>query len=192
VVVFVLLAVGVGMLVPVTHTATVSQDVDGTPVQVWAVFTDVSGYAGWRSDIDAVEVLDAPQGGLTWRESGPSGAMTFRISEAAPPRRWVSVIADENVPFGGVWTYELEEVAGGGSGGPRTRLTITEDGEIRNPFFRFVARFILGYDATMKRYVGDLAAHMSGGRVADTGATGPGSSEQGLASGRTKQEASAT
>ena len=41
------------------------------------------------------------------------------------------------------WTYEL---APEGSG---TRLTITENGEIYNPIFRFVARFVLGYTSTM-------------------------------------------
>jgi hypothetical protein len=35
-------------------------------------------------------------------------------------------------------------------------LRITEDGEIRNPIFRFVARFFLGYTATMEAYLRDL------------------------------------
>ena len=60
------------------------------------------------------------------------------------------------MPFGGTWTYRLEPTASG------TRLTITEDGEIYNPTFRFVARFVLGYEGTMTRYLDaleeDLAA----------------------------------
>ena len=31
-----------------------------------------------------------------------------------------------------------------------TRLTITENGEVYNPIFRFVSRFFLGYTSTME------------------------------------------
>ncbi|HZD05714.1 MAG TPA: hypothetical protein VE173_12380, partial [Longimicrobiales bacterium] len=65
-------------------------------------------------------------------------------------------IADEGLPFGGTWTYVLEPDAGG------TRVTLTEDGEIYNPFFRFMARFVFGYDGTMRSYLDGLEARMGG------------------------------
>jgi hypothetical protein len=80
--------------------------------------------------------------------------MTLEVTELDPPRRMVTRIADEGLPFGGTWTYELELAAGW------TCVTLTEDGEIYNPFFRFVARFILGYDATMRTYLDGLEARM--------------------------------
>ena len=59
-------------------------------------------------------------------------------------------IADKKLPFGGTWTYEVSPEAGG------ARLRITEDGEIRNALFRFLSRFVFGYNATMDTYLRDL------------------------------------
>ena len=56
----------------------------------------------------------------------------------------VTRIADRSLPFGGTWTYVL---APDGNG---TRLTITEHGEVYNPIFRFVSRFIIGHTGTME------------------------------------------
>jgi hypothetical protein len=52
--------------------------------------------------------------------------------------------------FGGTWTHELTE-----SGGATTHA-ITEDGEIYNPIFRFLARFVIGHTGTMEKYQRDL------------------------------------
>jgi hypothetical protein len=38
-----------------------------------------------------------------------------------------------------------------------SRLNITERGEIYNPVFRFVSRFILGYTGTLDTYLKDVA-----------------------------------
>ncbi|PYP70520.1 MAG: hypothetical protein DMD41_14750, partial [Gemmatimonadetes bacterium] len=73
---------------------------------------------------------------------------------AVPPRRLVRRIADPKLPFGGTWTWEITAAPGGST------LTITEDGEIYNPIFRFVARFILGYTGTMESYLKALAARL--------------------------------
>ncbi len=50
----------------------------------------------------------------------------------------------------------LEEELAAAAGG--TRVRVTEDGEVYNPLFRFVSRFIMGHTATMDRYLDDLAA----------------------------------
>ena len=81
----------------------------------------------------------------------------MEVSGEEPPRRLVTRIADEDLPFGGTWTYRLEPDGGG------TRVTITEDGEVYNPVFRFVSRFVMGHDATLRTYLDDLEAHMAGG-----------------------------
>jgi hypothetical protein len=65
-------------------------------------------------------------------------------------RRHVDRIADPSLPFGGRWIYDL---ASDGSG---TALTITEEGEVYNPVFRFVSRFIMGHTRTIDRYIADL------------------------------------
>ncbi len=37
-----------------------------------------------------------------------------------------------------------------------TRLTITENGEVYNPIFRFMSRFVFGHTATMDQFLSDL------------------------------------
>jgi hypothetical protein len=62
----------------------------------------------------------------------------------------VTRIADKTLTFGGAWTYELSPQGGG------TRLVITEHGEVYNPLFRFMSRFVFGHTATLDRYLADL------------------------------------
>jgi len=72
-------------------------------------------------------------------------------TESIPPKRLVSRIADTNLPFGGSWTYEItDDIA------DRTVLTITEDGDVYNPIFRFASRFVMGQTATIDRYLADV------------------------------------
>jgi hypothetical protein len=78
----------------------------------------------------------------------------YEIVEQAPPHRLVSRVADPGLPYGGTWTFELAPEGGG------TRLTITERGEVHNPVFRVLARFVFGYAATMEAYLEDLAARL--------------------------------
>ena len=92
-----------------------------------------------------------------WREHGDNGTITFEIVEARPPARLVRRIADPSLPFGGTWTYELTPHASG------TRLTITEAGEVYNPVFRFMSRFVFGHTATMDRFLTDLTARLRQG-----------------------------
>ena len=146
----VLVAVGIGFSLPEAHTATSERLVAGTPDEIWSVITDVDAMPTWRPDVDRTESLPDRGGLPVWRESGPTGSMTLQVIELDPTRRMVTRIADEGLPFGGTWTYELEQAGGW------TRVTLTEDGEIYNPFFRFVSRYILGYDATMLAYLDGL------------------------------------
>ena len=54
--------------------------------------------------------------------------------------------------FGGTWTFEVAESGSGST------LTITESGNISNPIFRFMSRFVFGYHATMNIYLEDLGS----------------------------------
>jgi len=38
-------------------------------------------------------------------------------------------------------------------------VTVTENGEITSPFFRFMARFVFGYAGTIESYLRGLAEH---------------------------------
>jgi len=61
---------------------------------------------------------------------------------------------DETLPFGGTWTFDLT------SQGEGTDLTITENGDVHNPIFRFVSRFIIGHDASIDKYLAHLKRHL--------------------------------
>jgi len=74
----------------------------------------------------------------------------YEIVEDVPAQRLVSRIADKSLPYGGSWTYVLEAVPEG------TRLTITENGEVYNPIFRFLSKFVFGHTKTMDDYLASL------------------------------------
>ena len=138
-----------GYALPVAHVASRSAMFPQPPDRVYAALTDIASYPQWRSDVESVEVLStAPP--KRWREHGGNGDITFEVAGAQPPTRLVTRIADRELPFGGTWTYELTPEGTG------TRLTITEHGEVYNPIFRFMSRFVFGHTATMDRFLDDL------------------------------------
>jgi len=69
--------------------------------------------------------------------------------------RLVVRIADPKLPFGGTWTYEITPAPEGSS------LRIREDGEVYNPIFRFVSRFVVGYSGTIDAYLKSLGRKFS-------------------------------
>ena len=96
-------------------------------------------------------ILAEENGRKRWRETDAHGeAVTYEAVERTPPRRLKSRIATPDLPYGGTWTFELEGQDG------ETVVRITEDGEVYNPIFRFVGRFILGYESSIAGYLEDL------------------------------------
>ena len=149
----------VGALLPEAHVASRSARLPAAPDRVWAAITAVDDFPRWRADVRAVEVLDAPAGARRWREHESADrrdrGITYDVVEAAAPRRLVTRIADPDLPFGGRWEYDLTPDDGG------TRLTITERGEVYNPLFRFMSRFVFGHTATIDRYLAALERRLA-------------------------------
>jgi len=152
----------IGSQLPVEHYATTSAEYGQPPEVVWEVISDFSTSPAWRSAIDTVDRLPDRNGRPSWRETGSNGSMALELEEHLPPLRMVTRITDPDLPFGGSWTYEIEPLASG------SRLTITENGEIYNPAFRFLSRFVFGYTETMDRYLQDLASRLETGIMANT------------------------
>jgi uncharacterized protein YndB with AHSA1/START domain len=145
----------VGSFLPEAHTVSVSSEVPASAADVWSVLADPAAYPAWRHGVEKVDVLtDAAEAPLLWRETAGRDAVTYRRLSSEPPRRLVVEIADEDLPYGGRWTYVLEPVGEG------TRVTITEDGVVHNPLFRFVSRFVIGHDATARSFLESLRARM--------------------------------
>ena len=81
---------------------------------------------------------------------------TYQILQADRPHRLVTGIVRKDLPFGGRWTYQF-------AGNDRqTTLTITEQGEIYNPLFRFMSRFVLGYYGSINGFLAALASDLRG------------------------------
>jgi len=99
-------------------------------------------------------VLPAVSGHAQFREIGKNGSILFEIDSVVPNQRLITRIADRSLPFGGKWTYELTPR------GDSTNLRITEDGEVYNPVFRFVSRFVFGHTATIDEYLGDVGRRL--------------------------------
>lgn len=143
-----LVAYGVGFFLPEAHQATAEIVIGASPEVVWEALTAVPGYAAWRSDVDEVTGVTGTTGSRGWTEL-PSG-LSFSTVIYQPGVLWRVRIANEGLPFGGAWSYRLSPEGDG------TRLSITEDGEVYSPFYRFVSRFIIGHDATIRRYLNDI------------------------------------
>jgi len=109
----------VGRSLPVGHMASRTVTFRRPPEEVWAAINDPA--------------LMSARG---------VGDAKFETMESVPPKLLVRRVVGEK-DFGGTWTCEIAPAAGGSS------LTITENGEIYNAFFRFVSRYVIGYHRTI-------------------------------------------
>jgi hypothetical protein len=147
VVIIPVIVVLIGAALPKEHVASRKIVLRASPSEVFAL---IAGPSDWRA-LKYELLTESP---LKWRETDSGGdAITYERVDTIAPKRIVNRIADPKLPFGGSWTYEI---APSGSG---TELTITENGEVYNPLFRFVSRFIMGHTATIEKYQRDLVAH---------------------------------
>ena len=140
----------IGAALPKEHVASRKILVQALPRDVFAL---IAGPSDWRG----VKYELLTENPLTWRETDSRGdAIVYECVESSAPKRIVNRIADPKLPSAGSWTYELVPVGGG------SELTITENGEVYNPLFRFVSKFVIGHTATIEKYQRDLVAHFKG------------------------------
>jgi hypothetical protein len=132
----------IGLLLPREHSASGERRIAAPPEAVFALIADPAGYPTWRPGVSSVEVLSTSP--LRFRERGSNGEILFEETERQSPARLVVRIADESLPFGGRWTYTVRP------DGEGSILTIREDGFVKNPIFRFLARFVFGHTATLE------------------------------------------
>ena len=140
----------IGAMLPVRHHGTRKARFRVSPEALYAV---LAGPPDWRTGVKGFGTLPDEGGRKRWWEEDNHGQkVTFELVEDAPPRRLAVRIADRGLPFGGTWTFEIAPDGGG------SELRISEDGEIYNVIFRFMARFIFGYTGSIETYLRDLGA----------------------------------
>ncbi len=134
----------VGWLLPVGHEATRTEEFSKPPEAVYALISDVKTYPDWWKDTTRIDMLVDEPNRTTFRQHTSNGPIVMTITERQRPAKMVTKIDDPDQPFGGTWTWEIASTPTG------SRVTITERGEVYNPIFRFMSRFVFGYTSTME------------------------------------------
>jgi hypothetical protein len=65
------------------------------------------------------------------------------VLESRAPHLLVTRVRETEQMFGGTWTIAIAPTGDGST------VTITEDGWVANPIFRFISRYVIGHHATM-------------------------------------------
>ena len=144
----ILLVTLIGWMLPKAHLAVRKVRLSQPAATVFTVITNWQAFPTWRSNVQSVAEWKGPDGSPGWVEQMKYDKIPLQILESTAPSKLVVKIADDKLPFGGTWTYDVLPVDESHS-----TLTITEAGEVYNPIFRFVSRFILGHTMTMDTYL---------------------------------------
>jgi hypothetical protein len=125
----------IGLALPRDHVASRTARLASSPPDVWREMVALSQEPRFQQGIAFEIDEDRP----------PAGA--------APGKR-IARIADDKLPFGGRWIYE---VAGEGT---VSRITITEEGFVKNPVFRFLSATVFKQTTTMEKFIRALAGKL--------------------------------
>jgi uncharacterized protein YndB with AHSA1/START domain len=146
-----------GSRMPREHRSVVTATFKASRAAVWTAITDYAAMPSWWPAVKAIRTEKLPDGTeLTWNKDGHGQEIPFRTAESRENEKLVRLIAKENLPFGGTWTFELSDAPGGG-----TQLKLTEDGFVNPPIFRAMANWFFGLDTTQKDFVANLAKHLA-------------------------------
>ena len=146
------LVVIIGYSLPKGHSATRDARVALPPDAAYSLLIDVDKYPSWRPGVKALTRQPDRDGRPAWTEDVSGMKIPLHFEKMERPSLLVARIADPSLPFGGTWTYRIAPAPGG------SLVTITEDGEVYNPFFRFMSRFVFGHTATLDEFVKNLEA----------------------------------
>jgi hypothetical protein len=150
----VLLLALVGACLPRDHVAACSTRVKASPGDVWTILVDAASWPTWAPGVVAMERLPDRDGKPVWKVVTRQGSMPSVVEVEDPPRRRVTRILDEGLAFGGSWTWDI---APDGDG---SRVTLTEDGFVKNVVFRALVRFAFGPHATIEKMLAALAKRL--------------------------------
>jgi hypothetical protein len=146
-----------GSLLPKAHSITRSARLPVAPEAAWAVIADFANEAKWNRAIKESRRIEDRNGHEVWLTlDRRGGKMPLETLESDPPKKLVRKIADPKLPFGGKWTITVEPEGTGSA------VTVTEDSEVYNPFFRFIARTFMDDAGTVNSYLSGLSAHLTG------------------------------
>ncbi|MBL8548936.1 MAG: SRPBCC family protein [Hyphomonadaceae bacterium] len=140
-----------GAALPRTHVARVEGVIAKSPQEVAAIIRDVRAYPSWRDGL-AIERVAAAAGAIEYVEVADGDRVAYRLTEPVRDAEFVTAIVDESLPYGGRWTISLTPEGAG------ARVRIQENGEVRDPLYRFFSRYVFGHTSSMKAYLNALGA----------------------------------
>jgi hypothetical protein len=157
-----------GLRLPRDHKATVSARFERGAAELFAHVADPARWPSWNQGVKKVERLPDVNGREAWLFHDRNGKLPSVVLERTAPSdgaagRFVTEISDPKLPFGGRWIWQI---------GADGVVTITEDGEIRNPLFRFLARYVFGYTSTAEatlRSLGKAVGEQTTPTIVDAG-----------------------
>jgi hypothetical protein len=149
----------IGYTLPQAHVAVSSAQFNKPAADLFRTITDVSTAARWRKDVDSIEMLPSNGNRIAWREVSKGEVVDYEgeiVRAPAPgvPGRFISRIVSGDLPYGGEWIIDVSMKNSGGS-----VVTVTENGEVYNPIFRFVSKYVMGHHATIDGYLRALGTH---------------------------------
>lgn len=135
----------IGWALPQRHVATRSASYRAAPQKLFAL---IAGSQSWRPEVVRCETVPDSAGRNLQRETTRNGeTTTYELLDATPPWSIKRRIVDKGLPYSGTWIFTLE------AKNDMTTIRITEDGEVYNPVFRFVSRFIIGHTRSLDAYL---------------------------------------
>ncbi len=144
-----------GYLMPVKHQSFVESHLPIAPEKLWKILTTPDEYKNWRRGIKELKLIDANH----WSELNSHGdTINYRADWVELNKKLLTIITNNNLPYGGQWEFQIQNTNAG------CNLRITENGEVYNPIFRFMSKYVFGHDATLKAYMADLQAKVKSTR----------------------------
>lgn len=143
-----------GLLIPRDHAASMEIALASPPERVWELVSDFAGTPRWRADVTRVDILPANGGPARFVEASRNGTVTYEVVSQEPPRRQVVRVVDDGQPFGGTWTWTIEPDGAG------SRVAILEQGFVKSPLFRVMAKLFFPPTKTMDAYLRALAREL--------------------------------
>ncbi len=157
-----------GLRSPARYEVEVSEQLQAPLARVYQAIANIPAYPTWRSSVAKIELLgllETPQGERfsfrEFRKGGSAQGITYVVTDDTPPSkgpgglgRRVHQIVGGRAPYAGQWIFGFEPR------GLATKLTIIDQGEIRNPLMRGVARLFIPPTKAMNQFLMDLRDYL--------------------------------
>jgi hypothetical protein len=146
----------IGWKLPAEHRIAREAELPHGPDTVWAAISDFPALPAWMPGIRRVHRLDAIEGRERWRYETAEGDMTIEVVMRSAPTELTIRSVSSDLAFGGIWTHRISPANAG------SLLSITEQGWISNPFFRFMYRYVFAHATTPDEALAALRRHLAG------------------------------